>query len=389
MKKDALWTKDFILICLANFMVFTSFYFLLPTLPVFVTDVLKGDESNVGYIIGVLSLTAVMVRPLSGFLLDTVGRNNILLYSLIAFSLTMVAYNFVTGLALLFILRALHGISWGIVTTGAGTVAADVVPPPRRGEGLGYYSLSNTLAMAVGPNLGLYILSLSGFNPLFTASFAVAASGLFFVAGISYREDKNEGAVKISLDSFLEPKVFSLSGVVFFVAVVYGGIVSFITLYGKQLGVNAGTYFLVYALTLMLVRPVAGKAFDKNGPELIMAVGIGAASLSFVLLYAAAGNAIFLLSAVALGIGFGTIHPIIMAMAINKVAPYRRGAANGTIFSAFDLGIGFGSIFLGFVSKMIGLSYMYLSCSFIILMPLAMFYLKDAREYKEAFQKSE
>jgi len=387
MKKDALWTKDFIFICLANFMVFTSFYFLLPTLPVFVTDVLKGDESNVGYIIGVLSLTAVMVRPLSGFLLDTVGRKKILFYSLIAFSMAMVAYNFVTGLALLFILRALHGISWGFVTTGAGTVAADVVPPPRRGEGLGYYGLSNTLAMAVGPSLGLYILSLSGFNPLFTASFAVAASGLFFVAGISYRENKSQGKVKISLDNFFEPRVFSLSGILFFVAVVYGGIVSFITLYGKELGVNAGAYFLVYALTLMLVRPVAGKAFDKNGPGLIMAVGFGAVSLSFVLLYAAIGNALFLLSAVAMGIGFGTVHPTVMAMAINKVAPYRRGAANGTIFSAFDLGIGFGSIILGFVSKMIGLSYMYLSCSFIILIPLAMFYLKDAREYKEALSK--
>ncbi len=388
MKKDALWTKDFVLICLANFMVFTSFYFLLPTLPVFVTDVLKGDESNVGYIIGVLSLTAVMVRPLSGFLLDAMGRKKILFYALIAFSLAMAAYNFITGLALLFILRAVHGFTWGFVTTGAGTIAADVVPPPRRGEGLGYYGLSNTLAMAVGPGLGLYILNLYGFSPLFSASFAVAAAGLIFVAGITYRENKSQGKIKISLDSFLEPRVFSLSAILFFVAVVYGGIVSFITLYGKELGVNnAGTFFLAYALTLVVVRPIAGRAFDKNGPGLIMAVGFGAVSLSFVLLFAAHGNVMFLLSAVAMGIGFGTVHPTIMAMAINRVAPYRRGAANGTIFSAFDLGIGIGSIILGFVSKMIGLSYMYLSCGFIILIPLIMFYLKDAREYKEDLKK--
>ncbi|RYD03055.1 hypothetical protein N752_21835 [Desulforamulus aquiferis] len=84
--KQNLWTKDFILICLANLMIFTSFYFLLPTLPIFVTDVLKGDESNVGYIIGVLSLTAVLVRPLSGFALDVIGRRKVLLLALIAFS---------------------------------------------------------------------------------------------------------------------------------------------------------------------------------------------------------------------------------------------------------------------------------------------------------------
>lgn len=381
MERQPLWTKDFILVCLVNMMMFTSFYFLLPTLPVFVTDVLKGDESNVGYIIGVLSLTAVMVRPLSGFLLDVAGRKKILFYAFIAFSLAMAAYNFVTSLALLFALRALHGISWGFSTTGAGTVAADVVPPSRRGEGMGYYGMSNTVAMAVGPSLGLYILNVSGFNSLFNASFAVAAAGALLVLGISYREQKSQEKVRISLDSFFEPRVFSLSGIMFFTALVYGGIVSFITLYGKELGIqNAGAYFLAYALTLMLVRPVAGKAYDKNGPKLVMAAGFGAIFLSFVLLSYARGLELFILSAIAMGVGFGAVHPTAMAMAINRVPPNRRGAANGTIFSSFDLGIGIGSIVLGFVSKIFGLSFMYLSCGFIILIPLIMFFLKDASE---------
>ncbi|MHB8157729.1 MAG: MFS transporter, partial [Desulfocucumaceae bacterium] len=150
-----LWTRNFLLICLGNLMTFTSFYFLLPTLPIFVTDVLKGDEGNVGYIIGVLSLTAVLVRPLSGFLLDALGRKKIVVIALIGFSLSMAAYTLITSLALLLILRALHGVTWGFTTTGSGTIAADVVPPGRRGEGMGYYGLSNTLAMAVGPTLGL------------------------------------------------------------------------------------------------------------------------------------------------------------------------------------------------------------------------------------------
>ncbi|KKM09194.1 hypothetical protein SY88_20255 [Clostridiales bacterium PH28_bin88] len=109
-------------------------------------------QYNIGYIIGILSLTAVLVRPLAGFLLDAVGRRKILFFALITFALAVGAYNYVTGLGLLFSLRALHGISWGFTTTGAGTVAADVFPPARRGEGLGYYGLSNTLAMAVGPS---------------------------------------------------------------------------------------------------------------------------------------------------------------------------------------------------------------------------------------------
>lgn len=118
-KQQGLWTKNFILICAANLMIFTSFYFLLPTLPVFVVQELKGDEGNVGYIIGILSLTAVLVRPLSGFLLDVAGRKKVLVIALAAFVLAMAAYNLVTSIALLFALRALHGISWGFTTTGA------------------------------------------------------------------------------------------------------------------------------------------------------------------------------------------------------------------------------------------------------------------------------
>ncbi|KKM11701.1 MFS transporter [Clostridiales bacterium PH28_bin88] len=383
-RKQPLWTKNFLLICVANLMVFTSFYFLLPTLPVFVTEVLKGDESNVGYIIGILSLTAVLVRPLAGFLLDAVGRRKILFFALITFAMAVGAYNYVTSLGLLFMLRALHGISWGFTTTGAGTVAADVVPLARRGEGLGYYGLSNTLAMAVGPSLGLYILGSTGFASLFTAGFIIAVIGFLSILGISYPEVKEvKEKHRVSFESFFEPKVFSLSGIMFFVAIVYGGIVSFITLYGKEIGIqNAGVYFLVYALILLFIRPYAGRNFDHNGPLKIMPVGFAALALSFVLLFLAQGYFLFIASAVAMGVGFGIVQPTSIAMAINRVAPFRRGAANGTIFSAFDLGIGLGSIFLGFLSSKVGLPYMYLISGLIVLVPMVMFHLNEAKEYR-------
>jgi len=383
-----LWTRNFLFICLVNLMTFTSFYFLLPTLPIFIADNLKGDESAVGFNIGVLSLTAVLVRPLAGYLLDSAGRKKILIVALAAFALAMAAYNLVTSLALLFALRVLQGLAWGFATTGAGTIAADVVPPARRGEGMGYYGLSNTLAMALGPSLGIFVLYSAGYTPLFTACAVIAAGGLAALLGISYRESTS-AKTKLSWESFLEPKVFSLSLILFFIALVYGGVVSFITLYGQELGVkNAGTYFLVYALTLLVVRPYAGRQFDRSGPGLIMAAGFLAVSLAFVLLFLARGNLLFIMSAVSMGIGFGIVHPTILAMAINRVAPYRRGAANGTIFSAFDLGIGLGAILLGMLSKKVGLPYMYLSCCFIALIPLVMFYLREVREPKVSRQES-
>lgn len=380
-QKQPLWTRDFLLIALANLMVFTSFYFLLPTLPVFVTDYLRGDKSEVGYIIGVLSITAVLIRPLSGFLLDTLGRKRIVLVALLALVFVMGAYNLVTSLALLLLLRVFHGFFWGVTTTGLSTVAADVVPPARRGEGLGYYGLSNTLAMAVGPGIGLLILAKGGFHTLFNASFVISIIALIFAFAIKYRTKLSGGRREaISFESLFEPKVFPLSGIMFFIAFVYGGIVSFITLLGKEINIaNAGTFFMVYAVTILFVRPFAGKAFDQRGPFKIMVVGFVAIVIAFVLLYLSTGLALFVLAAVAMGVGYGIVQPSLQAMAINRVADYRRGAANGTLMSAFDLGIGLGSILLGVLSKVVGLHKMYLVCGLIIVIPLVLFYLQEGR----------
>ncbi|RYD03054.1 hypothetical protein N752_21830 [Desulforamulus aquiferis] len=188
----------------------------------------------------------------------------------------MGGYYFVTSLTLLFVLRVVHGFTWGFTTTGAGTVASDIVPAARRGEGMGYYGLSNTLAMAAGPALGIIILNHAGFDSLFIAGFVVALIGLLALFGISFHQDiKIEVKGKLSLDSFFESKVYSLSILMFFTALVYGGIVSFITLYGNKIGVgNPGIYFLIYALTLLIIRPWAGKEFDKNGPIKIMALAL-------------------------------------------------------------------------------------------------------------------
>jgi len=381
--KEPLWTKDFVLICILNLLVFTSFYFLLPTLPIFVTDVLKGDESQVGYIIGILTLMAVAVRPLSGFLIDAVGRKQIFFLALLFYVISMAGYIFVTSLVLLFLLRFVHGAAWGFATTSAGTVVADLVPASRRGEGMGYYGLSNTVAMAVGPVLALAIINQVDFNLLFTSALALSILGFLCMFGISYPvSSKKSNKFTFSLESFYEPRVLSLSLMLFFITFGYGGIVSFITIYAKDLNIdNPGMFFFAYATILLFVRPYAGKVFDSQGPFKIMAVGFIAIIISFIILFLAGGMSYYVLSAVFLGIGFGIVHPTAVAMAINRVEPFRRGAANATIFSAFDLGIGLGSILLGYLSKAAGLPFMYLSCGIIILIPLWLFYNKIIPEY--------
>jgi MFS family permease len=382
--QQPLWTKNFIFICLTSLFLFTSFYFLIPTLPVYVTDALHGNESQVGYIVGVLTIAAVIVRPIAGYLLDTIGRKKIVLLALALFAIATFAYSFTTSLLLLFALRAIHGFAWGFCSTGTGTLASDIVPAARRGEGMGYFGLAGTFAMALGPIISLYILGQYGFNTLFLVGAMLAVVGLLFLLGTNYQETlakDNLAKKKITLHSILEPRVYSLSVVMFFVNLAYGGIMTFITIYAKELNIsNAGLFFLVYGVSLLFVRPYAGKHFDKHGPNRIMFIGFVALVTAFTMLFAAKGYLLFVLSAVTMGIGFGIIQPTIQAMAINRVEPFRRGAVNGTIFTALDLGIGVGSIMLGLVSNQFGLAYMYLICGFIIVIPMAIFFMKDAKK---------
>jgi len=380
--QQPLWTKDFLLIFIANLLVFISFYCLLPTLPLFVTDYLGSDVSAVGYIFGFFALAAVIARPLAGFAVDTTGRKTVLFISLFLLAAAIAIYNFATTLLLLFIMRMIHGLCWGFATTAAGTAATDIVPAERRGEGIGYYGLSNTFAMAAGPVLGLAIVNYAGFTVLFTGSSLLAAAALVCVFAITYKETaatRTHKPVEIGLYTLFETRVLIYAVITFFIAILYSSILSFVTLLGKELGItNPGSYFLAYASTLILSRPYAGKALDSSGPKTIMAIGFAALALSFSLLFFTSSYTGFVSSGLCLGVGFGIVQPTILALAINRVEPLRRGAANGTIFTAFDLGVGLGSILLGLLSEYAGLATIYLICALLVIIPLFLFYSRTS-----------
>jgi MFS family permease len=382
-QKTPLWTKNFFLIFFTNLLLFVSFYMLIPVLPKFVTEVLQGTENQVGYVIGILSITSLFFRPISGYLLDTMGRKKNLFFGLLFFALAMGTYNLVASLGFLLMLRSLHGISWSFSTTGTSTLAADIVPKARRGEGLGYYGLSYTLAMAFGPSIGLFILGQKDFSSLFTAGLVLSVISIACLLGISYSEDFKPAKGTIEPTSFYEPSVLPLSGIILSINFVYGGIVSFITLYSEQIGVlNGGIYFMAYALTLFVVRPSSGRIYDVHGPVSIMTTGFISVFLAFILLYAANSSGFFIASAITMGIGIGIIQPTCIAMAMNRVPPHRRGAANATVLAAIDLGIGSGSILLGIISNYMGLAHMYLYSSLVIILPATIFYLIEVPAHK-------
>lgn len=186
-QKEKIWTRNFVLICLANFFIFLGFQMTLPTLPLFV-EYLGGNDQLIGLVVGVFTFSALIVRPFAGHALETRGRRFVFLFGLLIFVISVGSYSFISSIFLLFLMRVVQGIGWGFSTTASGTVATDIIPANRRGEGMGYYGLSGNIALAFGPSLGLVLAAAIPFSHLFMICAALGVASLLFAAAITYKK---------------------------------------------------------------------------------------------------------------------------------------------------------------------------------------------------------
>ncbi|WP_425057933.1 Staphylopine export protein [Sporomusa carbonis] len=380
---EKLWNQNFIFTSLANFFAFTAMYYIMSTLPLFTTEVLGGSNRDVGILFGLFAFAGVIARPCAGYMLDMLGRKKIAWLSLFALLVAMFLYNWAVSLLFLLILRIIHGICWGFSTTSLATLATDAIPFKKRGEGIGYFGLSMSLAMLIGPSLGLAVLHSFDYSTMFCAGTCLAAVSLLCLIGVKH----NEIAVseRYKEKEIIKKKVLSDAVILFFVAIVYSAVLSFIVLFAQEINVeNSGLFFLANAVTVIISRPYAGRIMDQKGPVEIMCVGFCTLCATFICLFFANGYILFLAAALLLGVGFGIIFSLSFTLAINKVDISRRGMVNGTMLTAFDLGFALGSALLGLVSTYTGLRLMYLISGALVIIPFAIFYIKYIIKAKPA-----
>ena len=342
---------------------------LIPTLPLYVHE-LGGTDMIIGWVVGSFTFSALLIRPYAGHAVDERGRKPILLAGICLLVLSVGSMAWVGQLLLLLLLRIVQGIGWGMATTASGTVATDLIPPQRRGEGMGYYGLSVNLAMTVGPALGLAIVAQHHFVPLFAISAALSLLALLLASRIRFRPavTNTPGPVQTAATGkrnfqwdIVEKTALLPSGLTLFVTVTFGSISTFLPLYTAQKGVvGIQWYFVLYAIALMVTRPVAGKLYDRKGHRAVFIPGTVLIMAAMLLLFVLHGSWMLWLAAILYGIGFGTIQPAMQAWAVQSAPPERRGMANATFFSSFDLGIGLGAIFFGLIAPIIGYANLYL-----------------------------
>lgn len=360
-----LFTKDMWLIIAVNFLTFMSFQLFPSALPLYARD-LGVEESQLGWIMAITTISALAVRPVAGMIVDRHGRHGVMIAGFIIMAAAIILMALVPLFGALLAFRFVQGIGWGCCTTSNSTTASDIIPKKRFAEGMGYYSLSTAVALAIAPGLGIELLNMCGMTVLSAISTAFLILAAIVSFSIAYKRiDPNVAPKRTSL---VEPASVFPAITVFFISFCYGAIVTFLAIDAESRGVSGiALFFTVYALATLVSRPLAGRLTDKRGFTITVVIGIVLMVPSLLLIALAGSLATYLASAILLGVGYGTLQSSLSAMAVLLASPARRGAANATYLLGFDGGIGIGAIASGWLVAALGYKGMFL---FVACMPL-------------------
>ncbi|ARJ38881.1 MFS transporter [Sporosarcina sp. P21c] len=383
MDNKTIWTKDFIVTSIINFFLMLVMYLLIVTIAPYSVKEYGVSTSVAGLVSGIFIIGTLIARLAVGGLIEKVGSRNILLIGLLVTVLASAFYFGAVNLPLLMANRFFHGVGLGISSTATGTMVAQMLPPSRRGEGIGYFSLSTVLATAVGPFFGIFLSQHYHFNVLFTfcliLSIGCAAMFMFVKKTPTVMPKKNVQATakKLGIRGLFEVRALPIAFVTLLAAIAYSGVLSFISFYAEEINLvsAASFFFLVYAIAVLLSRPYTGKLLDVKGNKFVVYPSLLIFAGGLLLLSEASAGWMLLLAGGVLGLGFGNFQSCAQAIALQGVKPERLGVATSTFFIFLDFGFGFGPYVLGLLVPIIGYQQLYLVLMVVVLIALGLFML--------------
>ena len=371
-----LWTPNFIFICLVSLCNAMAFQGLNVSLPVYI-DKLGGSPSLAGLAMGTLTAAAVIIRPFVGWALDRYGRKFIFLMGLLLFLLPSVVYVFMVPFSILLMMRFIQGFGWGISHTTAGTVASDIVPPLRMGEGMGTFNVTGSISSALAPLMILWIINQFSFSSAFVVISLLSVTSIIFSQALRYPKfapPTSKSKMELFSRDGLQPAL-----VILLIGTAQGTIFSFVALFARGRGIsNPGLFFALMGITAIFSRPLTGKLLDRLGQRgfdltVIISVPLMTLTLWIVSLtdaswYLAVGGALY-------GIGYGMIQSSMMVMLINML-PGKRGLANAMYGTCLDTGVAFGAILWGVVANLVGYQAMFRWATIPILLCLFVYFFR-------------
>lgn len=372
-----LWSKNFLLISAANFLMYMAFYMLLPTLPLYLREELMAPASVVGTILSLYTVAAMVTRPMAGFWLDRRPRKPLMLLFYLAYISICGSYVAATSVMLFFIIRVLHGVAFGSATVGVNTMAVDIIPESRRGEGLGIFTASTSAAMAIGPSVALTFYEAGmEFGAIFITASLTGLAGFLCASLIKAPLRERFSSERFSPKNLLLSVAVPEAAIMALLSFGYGIVTVYLSVYAKEeVGITSGTgyYFSILAAGLVASRLMSAYLLRNGRYIKIFSLGIASVIVSFFIVAFIHNPVAFFISAAFMGVGYGLITPTAQTMIVNMAEDTERGVANATYLTFFDIGVGSGVFVGGLIAQHINYSASY-ALSFLLAL-CAMAYL--------------
>ncbi|MFJ7940366.1 MFS transporter [Peribacillus sp. NPDC096622] len=388
--RTRLWTKDFVIVSSINFFITLIFYLLMVTLAIYAVNELDASTSEAGLISGIFIIGTLIGRLFIGRFIDSIGRKKTLFIGLIFFTLTTLLYFVDLGIGFLLVNRLIHGMAMGMASTATGTIVAQIIPATRKGEGIGYYSMSATLATAIGPFIGLFMAQHTSFQVIFSFCLALGVISLitaFFLyvpaLKVTAKVTESKG---FKLSNFIEPKALPISIITLLLAFCYSSVLSFISFYAIEIDLvnTASFFFVVYAVAVLLSRPISGPLMDRKGSNFIMYPAFIIFGIGLLLLSMTTNSFTLLAAGFLIGLGFGNMQSSSQAIAVKLTPPHRMGMATSTFFIMLDAGLGFGPYILGFIIPVTGYSTLYVILGVVVIATSVLYYFLHGKKERTA-----
>lgn len=336
---ERLWNRSFVLCLLNNLFLFVYYFALLTILPVYIMKDLGGSVKEAGLALTLFLVSSIAIRPFSGMIIEKLGKKLAMRGAGVIFALFAFSYLLVDSMWSLLAVRFLHGVWFSILTTVTVPVANEFIPESRKGEGMGYFVMSTNLGVVFGPLLALTVVQFTSFKVLFGLLAVIISIGLIFsfmlkITELAKPQIKIAEKAKFSLHDIIEVKVLAVSFVALLTAFAYSSIMSFITPFSetKQLLAYTGIFFIVFAASMLLVRPWVGKIYDRKGPSAVIYPSFIFFAIGMMIVSVMSSQWTMWLSAVFIGIGYGSLFPCLQTLAISICRKTAYGPCNFYLF---------------------------------------------------------
>jgi len=385
--KSKLWTKDFILIFVTMLFVSLVFYLLMTAMTTYAIEKFNASQSQAGLASGIFVIGGLIARLLAGKYMEVIGRKKLLYGSLFLFLIATLLYFPANNLGLLLLVRFIHGAAFGFATTAMPTAIMDIISIERRGEGISYFSLSMTMASAIGPFLGIFIMQHADFNMMFAVctGFSVVSIIIMLFAQIpEVRITKKQMDVMTEFTGkdFFEKSAIPISIIMLLMGIAFSGILTFFNSYAININLStaASFFFIVYATFILISRPFTGRLLDVKGDNIVIYPALLLFALGLVLLSRAESGFILLLAGALVGLGFGTIMSCAQAIAIKKMPQHRIGLATATFLFCLDVGVGTGPFLIGNIIPIVGFRGMYMIMAVAVFLSIFLYYFVHGKK---------